>query len=77
MNGQFQGYFPNIPFIPNQGMNPNNYVNNDIRQLESRISRLERDVRRLENKINRLEHGYPVPLKDNYTTYQADSYNMM
>lgn len=76
MNNQMPGYYPNMPYIPNQGMNPN-YIGMDLRQLENRISRLEREVRRLENKINRMEQGYNKPLNDPYNTYQPNSYNMM
>ena len=49
--------------------------NQDIRNLENRVSNLEREVNILKNKINRLENKN---YQDNYTSnYQPNSYNMM
>ena len=79
MNNQMPGYFPNqMPFGQNMNMGQgfNNFFPN-FRQLEQRVTRLERDVRRLENKVDRLERGMAVPFNDNINSYQTDSYNMM
>lgn len=74
MNQQEQfGFNPNLPW------NPNNWNQNQaIRNLENRVTRLEREVQRLNNRISRIEQiiNAPTPFREN-TTYQTDSYNMM
>ncbi len=78
MNNQAQnfGMNPNVPPIINPAWNPNNWNQNQaIRNLENRVTRLEREVQRLNNRVNRLEQGFPMPRES--STYQTDSYNMM
>lgn len=78
MNNQVEsyGFNPNLPPIINPVWNPNNWNQNQaIRNLENRVTRLEREVQRLNNRVNRLESGFPMPRENN--TYQTDSYNMM
>ena len=66
-----------FPPIINPAWNPNNWNQQQaIRNLENRVTRLERETRRLQNQVARLEQGFPVPLRDT-TSYQADSYHMM
>lgn len=64
MPGNMQQFHP--------GMNNNN---DEIRNLEMRVNRLEREVRRLEGKINYLEQGNKSPYGNN-SGYQPNSYNM-
>ena len=54
---------------------PMGNINQTIRNLENRVSRLEREVQRLNNRVNRLEQNMPWPR--NNDNYQTDSYNMM
>lgn len=88
MNNQAQnfGMNPNLPPVLNPAWNPNNWNQNNwnqnnwdqnqaIRNLENRVTRLEREVQRLNNRVNRLEQGFPMPRES--STYQTDSYNMM
>ena len=69
MNNQESFMFPNMGLIPNF-----NNINQEIRNLQNRVTRLEREVRRLNNRIDRLER--PTPFGD-FQNYQTDSYNMM
>lgn len=75
MNQQEQfGWNPN----PNLPWNPNWNQNQTIRNLENRVTRLEREVQRLNNRVSRIEQiiNAPTPFRET-TTYQTDSYNMM
>lgn len=78
MNNQMEGFSNNSnmpPFI-NPVWNPNNWNQQQaIRNLENRVTRLEREVQRLNNRVNRLEQSFPMPREMN--TYNPDSYNMM
>ena len=52
MNQQEQfGWNPN----PNMAWNPNWNQNQTIRNLENRVTRLEREVQRLNNRVSRIE----------------------
>lgn len=73
MNNQIPNFNMHNPggMQPYPGMNNND----EIRNLEMRVNRLEREVRRLEGKINYLEQGNKSPYGNN-SGYQPNSYNM-
>lgn len=80
-NPHFPGGHPGMPPFPPQGNNCN--CVQDIRNLEGRVSRMERQIRRLEDRVARIEATYPIPtpFKDNNnygpnSNYSSD-YNMM
>ncbi len=76
--GEFgnQNFNPNLPPVINPAWNPNNWnQQQSIRNLENRVTRLEREVQRLNNRVNRIEQNMPWRVENN--TYQKDSYNMM
>lgn len=77
MNNQAEnfGFNPNNPSMQNPMWGGNWNWNQSIRNLENRVSRLEREVQRLNNRVNRLEQNMPWPRNNN--NYQTDSYNMM
>ena len=77
MNNQAEnfGFNPNSSSFQNPMWGGNWSGNQSIRNLENRVSRLEREVQRLNNRINRLEQN--MPWTRNNDKYQTDSYNMM
>lgn len=66
-------YVP-YPYMPDMNMNYSD--NNPYRELEGRISRLEREVRRLEQKISKFEHKEMKPLSSTPNNQMGDNSGM-
>ncbi|MDD6224250.1 MAG: hypothetical protein PUB18_04535 [bacterium] len=60
---------------------PGQNINQQLRNLENRVSTLEREVNRLRNRVSRIENSIVIPLprdENNYTdSYQKQGYHMM
>ena len=74
-NFNIPGNMPNSMYGNMQPFHHGMNNNDEIRNLEMRVNRLEREVRRLEGKINYLEQGNKGSYGSN-TGYQPNSYNM-
>ena len=67
-----------MPFLyPNTFEGTINWGMNNEKQLENKISYLEREINSLKNRVSRLENNNKN-YNDNYSNnYQPNSYNMM
>lgn len=80
MNNQPEsfGFGGNNPNMTNPIWNNNWNQNQAIRNLENRVTRIEREVQRLNNRVTRIEQNTPWPrINSTNSNYQPDSYNMM